>query len=109
MLYDLRTYTCRPGTVGAHLELYGREGFSIQSRHLGTPVLYASTESGPQNSYVHIWAFQSADDRARRRAELQADPDWKEYLKKSAAAGYLISQENRVLVPTPFFKPGPNP
>jgi len=72
-------------------------------------VLYASTESGPQNSYVHIWAFQSADDRARRRAELQADPDWKEYLKKSAAAGYLISQKNRLLVPTPFFKPGPNP
>lgn len=72
-------------------------------------MLYASTESGPQNSYVHIWAFQSADDRARRRAALQADPDWKEHLKKSAAAAYLISQENRLLVPTPFFKPGPNP
>jgi hypothetical protein len=72
-------------------------------------VLYASTESGPQNSYVHIWAFASADDRARRRAALQADPDWKDYLKKSAAAGYLIAQENRLLVPTPFFKPVPNP
>jgi hypothetical protein len=30
-------------------------------------------------------------------------------LKKSAAAGYLTAQENRLLVPTPFFKPGPNP
>lgn len=104
MLFDLRTYTCRPGTVKKHLELYAEEGFAVQSQHLGTPLLYAVTESGPQNSYVHIWAYDSADDRALRRAALQADPEWQRYLKRSAEAGYLVSQENRLLTPTSFFR-----
>jgi hypothetical protein len=103
MLYDLRTYTCRPGTIGAHLDLYAREGYAIQSRHLGAPLLYAATETGALNSYVHIWVYESADDRAKRRAALQADPEWKDYLKKSSAAAYLVSQENRLLSPVSFF------
>lgn len=105
MLFDMRTYTCRPGTVKAHLALYEREGFPVQRRHLGEPLLYALTETGPQNSYVHIWAFTSAQDRAERRAAMQADPDWIAYLKRSAEAGYLVAQENRLLQPTAFFRP----
>jgi hypothetical protein len=31
---------------------------------------------------------------------MQADPDWQAYLKKSAEAGYLINQENKILVAT---------
>jgi hypothetical protein len=105
MLYDLRTYTCRPGTIAAHLELYAREGFAIQLRHLGAPLLFGQTETGALNSFVHIWVYQSADDRAQRRAALAADPDWKAYLKTSAAAGYLVSQENRLVTPVGFFTP----
>lgn len=106
MLFDLRTYTCRPGTVKAHLALYEAEGFEVQSKHLGAPFLYAVTESGMLNTYVHIWAYESADDRARRRAALQADPAWVAYLKRSAEAAYLVSQENRLLTPASFFQPG---
>ena len=32
MLYDLRIYACRPGTVSAHLELYGREDLISQEK-----------------------------------------------------------------------------
>jgi hypothetical protein len=105
LLFDMRTYTCRPGTLKAHLALYEREGLPVQKRHLGEPYLYAFTETGPQSSFVHIWAYGSADDRARKRAALQGDPDWAAYLKRSAEAGYLVGQENRLLVPTDFFKP----
>lgn len=109
MLFDMRTYTCRPGTVKAHLSLYEREGFPVQRRHLGEPFLYAVTETGPQNSYVHVWAFASAQDRAERRAAMQADPDWIAYLKRSAEAGYLVAQENRLLLPAAFFHPNGTP
>lgn len=105
MIYDLRTYTCRAGTINLHLELYGREGFAVQKKHLGEPLLYALTETGPLNTYTHIWVFESHDDRARKRAAMAADPAWREYLKKSAAAGYLIAQENRIVVNVPFFTP----
>lgn len=30
MIYDHRTYTCRPGTIAKHLKLYEAEGWQIQ-------------------------------------------------------------------------------
>ena len=102
MLIDMRTYTCRPGTIKKHLALYEREGFEIQRKHLGEPHLYAVTETGAQNSYVHVWIYISADDRMRRRTALQSDPAWTAYLEMSAEAGFLVSQENKLLTPVSF-------
>ena len=98
MIYDHRTYTCRPGTIRKHLDLYAAHGFAAQSRHLGQPLLYATTEVGDVNTYIHVWAYDSVDDRARKRAAMQADPDWKEYLRISGEAGYLIGQKNKILI-----------
>jgi hypothetical protein len=104
MIFDHRTYTCRPGTIKKHLALYEANGWAAQSKHLGRPVLYAATETGDVNSYVHIWVFKDAADREARRAAMQADPKWGEYLKMSAEAGYLLSQRNQILKPVPFFE-----
>jgi hypothetical protein len=104
MIYDHRTYTCRPGTIAKHLKLYEESGWHIQKKHLGDPVVYAATETGDVNSYIHIWVYDSASDRAQKRANLKADPEWQAYLKKSADAGYLISQVNKILMPTAFFQ-----
>jgi hypothetical protein len=103
MLFDVRTYVCRPGTIKRHLALYAEYGFEVQKKHLGDPVVYLQTETGNVNSYLHIWAYQDATDRARRRAALQADPAWGIYQDKSAEAGYLVSQENKLMTPTAFF------
>ena len=104
MLFDHRTYTVKPGTLPKQLELYAQHGKAPQERHLGPPLLYGITETGPINSYVHVWVYDDAADRARKRAAMQADPEWKAFLKLSAEAGYLIAQENRLLTPAPFFK-----
>ena len=103
MLLDHRTYTCRPGTIAKHLKLYAEHGFPVQRKHLGDPVVYAVTETGNVNSYVHIWRFRDAADRAARRAAMKQDPAWQAYLQKSAEAGYLVSQVNSLLTPTAFF------
>ena len=105
MLYDVRTYTCRPGTIKKHLALYAEFGYEIQSRHLGKPLAYMQTETGNVNSYTHIWVYRDATDRAERRRALQNDPQWAGYLTKSAEAGYVVNQENRLMTPVPFFKP----
>ena len=107
MLYDVRTYTCRPGTLKRHLALYAEHGFDVQRRHLGEPLAYLQTETGNVNSYTHIWVFADAADRAAKRAAMQRDPAWAGYLDKSAEAAYLVSQETRLMVPTAFFKPRP--
>ena len=104
MLYDVRTYVCRPGTIKAHLAIYEEHGFEVQKSHLGEPVLYLVTETGNVNSYLHVWAYKDAQDRAQKRAAMQADPNWIAYQKRSGEAGYLLSQNNQLMTEASFFK-----
>lgn len=105
MIFDMRTYVCRPGTIAAHLKIYEQYGWGPQTKHLGQPVFYAVTETGVVNSYVHIWCYEDAADRAKKRAAMQADPGWQEFMKKSAELGALVSQTNAIMNEVPFFKP----
>jgi hypothetical protein len=102
MLIDHRTYTTRPGTLQKQLALYAEHGFQTQCRLLGNPLAFLVTESGPLNSYVHLWAYRDAAHRAQARAALQGDPEWIAFLAKSGEAGNLISQENKLMVPAAF-------
>lgn len=102
MIFDHRTYTCRPGAIKAHLELYAKHGYAAQSRNLGKPVLYATTEVGDVNQYVHVWAYASLAERTAKRDALWKDADWLSYVKLSAELGALIKQENKILVATAF-------
>ena len=42
MLFDVRTYTCRPGSIRKHMELYREKGWDAQRRHLGEPLFYGT-------------------------------------------------------------------
>jgi hypothetical protein len=103
MIFDHRVYVCKPGTLPAQMKLYEEHGKAPQEKHLGEPVLYGITETGVVNSYIHVWAYEDGADRATRRAAMQADPDWQNFLKRSAEAGNLISQQNQILTAAPFF------
>lgn len=103
MLLDVRTYTCRPGTIKQHLALYEQYGKAPQSKHLGQPLAYMVTETGNPNQYVHIWVYESAGDRETKRNAMWADPDWLDYTKRSAELGALIEQQNKLMKPVEFF------
>jgi hypothetical protein len=102
MIVDCRTYMLRPGAVMPHLNLYQREGLLVQTRHLGQPVGYYYTETGPLNQIVHLWRYESVEDRARRRAALLADRQWQAYLERVTSLNYVETQENKILIPAPF-------
>jgi NIPSNAP len=104
MIFDHRTYVCKPGTIKAHLELYEKMGYAPQSRILGKPVLYGTTEVGDVNSYVHVWAYKDLADRTAKRAAMWADAEWLAYVKKSGELGAMVHQENKILNATSFFK-----
>ncbi len=84
------------------MEIYAEHGFAAQVRHLGQPLLYAMTDLGDIKAFVHLWVFEDAANRTARRAAMQADSEWQAYLNRSAEAGFLIRQENRILLPAPF-------
>ncbi|MDX9860576.1 MAG: NIPSNAP family protein [Rhodospirillales bacterium] len=103
MLLDVRTYTCRPGTLKSHLALYAKLGKGPQTRHLGQPLAFLTTETGDPNQYIHIWLYENATDRETRRAAMAADPEWQAYLAESRTLGALIKQRNRLMQPVDFF------
>ncbi|HVX99779.1 MAG TPA: NIPSNAP family protein [Pseudorhodoplanes sp.] len=109
MLIDHRTYRCKPGKLQAYIKLYEEYGKETQVKYLGQPVAHMVAESGTLNTLVHIWAYDSAADREKRRAAMQADPAWQNFLKLSAEAGYLENQTTMLMTPTKVFdfrKPG---
>lgn len=100
MIVEERIYTVRPMTTGGFLSVVEQEGLAIQSEHLGKPFGYFSTEFGPLNQIVHLWAYEDFADRARRRAALQADPRWNSVRNKLGE--FIAGQENKLLVPARF-------
>jgi hypothetical protein len=103
MLLDVRTYVCKPGTIKKHLALYEKMGKAVQTKHLGQPFAYLVTETGNVNQYLHIWQYENAADREKRRAAMQADPEWQAYLEESGKLGALLSQQNALMRPVEFF------
>ena len=56
-------------------ESNSEKGKPAQSKHLGQPLLFATTETGNPNEYTHIWVYKNADDREKKRAGMWSDPD----------------------------------
>jgi hypothetical protein len=101
MIVEMRTYTLALGATGRYFKLYGDKGLAVQKHILGHLVGYYSVEVGPLNQVVHLWAYDSLDERAKRRAALWADPDWLAYVGE--VGPLVLKQENQILNPAPFF------
>jgi hypothetical protein len=102
VIVEMREYTMHPGKVSEYLRLYEAEGLSVQRSILGTMLGYFQTEIGPLNQVVHLWAYESFDEREQRRARLAEHPAWQAYLKKMRPL--LAHQETRIMRPAPFMK-----
>ena len=102
MIVDVRTYSVKPNKMRQELELYEKHGLAPQVRHLGSPLAYLYGESGDINTLVHLWAFEDAADRARKRTAMASDPDWLAYLKLADEAGFLVDQRNNLMLPASF-------
>ena len=101
MLIDHRTYTFAPARC-ASSSRSTRSTAWVQKRHFGEPLAWLVSETGDVNSYVHIWVYEDAEDRNRKRAALFKDPEWLKYIEMNAEAGYLIKQESKLMSPAPF-------
>jgi hypothetical protein len=100
MILEQRDYHVYTGKLPELVRLYGEEGIEVQKEILGGFVGAFTTEIGALSTYTSMWRYDDFAQRDERRARLQADPRWQAFLPK---IGHLIhTQQNRILVPTPF-------
>ena len=96
MLYELRTYTLKPGAVGDMVKAASTVSLSIRGNDFGKLEGYWFTEIGPLNQVMHLWSYSDFAERDRLRAELGKNPRWTgEYLP--LIRPLLIRQEVRFL------------
>jgi hypothetical protein len=100
MIVEERIYTLQPGKTNEYFKIYEEFGLPVQLPILGNLIGYFATEVGPLNQVIHIWGYDSFDERVKRRTKLFQDQKWLDYVAKSRAN--IVSQENKLLIPAPF-------
>jgi len=94
VIYEIRTYNLRPGQVREYEKRFA-EAYPVREKYSS---LYGfwHTEIGPLNQLVHIWAYDSLQQRADIRASAAADASGKWPPNASELA---LTQENDILIP----------
>lgn len=100
MIYEMRTYSIQIGKTREYLKLFGEVGMPIISKYAKL-VGYWYTDIGELNQIVHIWEYESLDQRAQNRKALYEDPEWIERFLP-VAMPYLVSQESKIMYPADF-------
>jgi NIPSNAP protein len=96
MIYELRTYTVKQGTVQDVAKNAGTVSRSIRGDDYGKLEGYWVTEIGPLNQVMHLWSYKDLHERARLRGELAKNARWNnEYLPLTRPN--LVRQDIRLL------------
>jgi hypothetical protein len=95
MIYEIRTYQVKPGSVA---EVEKRFGEAYEYRKKYSPLAaFWHTEIGPLNQIVHMWPYTDIAERARVRAEAAKDANWPPKIQE-----FILHMQSEVLVPFPF-------
>jgi hypothetical protein len=100
LIVEERTYHVYTGKLPELVRLYAEEGTHVQQEHLGNLVGAFTVDVGDVSTIVHLWGYESYAERERRRALLQADQRWKDFLTKIQPL--IHTQRTRMLLPTPY-------
>ena len=99
MVYEMRVYTLQPGKVAAFQELIEKEALPVISKY-SKLVGWWSTEVGPLNEVIHIWAYEDPNHREHARKVQGEDPQLQAFRPKAQAM--IVSQYNKILMPARF-------
>ena len=95
MIYEIRTYQLKPGSVA---EVEKRFGDAYEYRRKYSPLAaFLHSEIGPLNEIVHVWPYADLAERARIRADAAKDPNWPPKIQE-----FILQMQSEILVPFPF-------
>jgi hypothetical protein len=95
-VYEVRTYVLKPSGLEPTMAAWRK---AVPGRMKISPVLAAMTSvTGAVTRFLHVWPYQSFDERARLRAKAAADGVW----PPPGGPGHLLSQQVDIYLPAPF-------
>ena len=101
MIYDMRVYDLKPGSLGAFMDAVREIALPLR-RHYGIELAgWYYSDVGPQNRVVHIWAYRDYAHYEQARREVHGDPRWTEdYLPR--VQGLSVKQRNMIMKAADF-------
>ena len=105
MLYDFRMYTFKPGSVPDYMAAVEELAVPIRQKYGIKLAGWFYSDVGMLNQVVHIWAYNNEKHLIEGKAQVAADPDWKE--KYVPRVGGLLTAQNVSLMKSTDFAPVP--
>ncbi|WP_419921012.1 NIPSNAP family protein [Candidatus Poriferisodalis sp.] len=92
---EMRRYRLKVGAADRWVKAYKEKGYEAQRKYLGEPVGYYTIGVGDLNDIIHMWRYDTLEERAAKRKALFEDPQWLEFV--SEIASLVVTQENSIL------------
>ena len=99
MIIEMRTYTLRPGTMAEVEKRFG-EALPNRLKHGNQLVAVWHSEVGQLNQFIHVWAYDSFEQRDTVRAAAMKAGGW-----PPANGEFIVDMKNEVFHPAPFSPP----
>src|SRR5499425_3478241 len=98
MFLEMRTYVLKPGTTNNFVERFA-EGLTARLKFSKLLGLWQS-EVGGLNRVLHIWPYESFEERERIGQEARKTGKWPPKTHE-----FILTQESKIVVPAPFSPP----
>ena len=102
MIYEFRTYNCKPGSMPEVLKRW--EAAYPHRKQYSELAAFFTTEIGPLNQIIHVWPYKDLAERAKVREAASKDPNW-----PPKCAEFYERMDAEIYIPFPFgpeLKPG---
>ena len=97
MLYEVRTYTLRPGTVGEFEERFAKRQ-PLREKHSKLGAFW-HTEVGTLNQVIHAWPYENLEHRMAVREAMTQDTALQQV---PGSRDLIVAQEAEIMIPAPF-------
>lgn len=98
MIIEVRTYQLKPASVAEVEKRFG-EGLPAREK-LSKLAAFWHTEVGPLNEIIHVWTYDTLDQRTAIRAEAVKTGVWPPKLSE-----FIVSMQSEIFIPAPFSPP----
>ena len=99
-LVDHRVYTIALRKMPEFLQVFNGLAMPVLLQTLGHPLGFYTSLVGPQNQFIHLWAYDDLADYERRCQARDSHPAFPAYL--AASEHLIVAQETRLVRATPM-------